>query len=176
MADLLDSLSEARRHLLFEFQALIGVFIRELGTLSSDPGCDRLPAVQPLIQSVYHNLMLQSEPYGMRSYHDALLFCLHEVSTTFICEIDGLSISSGSLAEVHRVAMPDLGRVESQLCHLKASLISCHRMLASLKDMLVRKERTLHIGWGSGSEATRAAVKGLVEESGEGTESCWGVN
>ncbi|KAI0070227.1 hypothetical protein K474DRAFT_1713519 [Panus rudis PR-1116 ss-1] len=152
MADLLDSLSEARRHLLFQFQVLIGVFIRELGTLPSDPGRDRLPAVQPLIQSVYHGLMLLSEPYGMRSRHDALLFCLHEVSTTFIREVDGLSIGSECLgdvllqicdgfmlgpdpdavlaghapAKVHRVAMPDLGRVESQLRHLEASLTSCH--------------------------------------------------
>ncbi|KAI0076090.1 hypothetical protein K474DRAFT_1708493 [Panus rudis PR-1116 ss-1] len=153
MPDLLDSLSEARRHLLFEFQALIGVFICKLGTRASNPGRNRLSAVQ----SVYHDLMLLSEPYGMRSHHDALLFCLHaKVSTTFVREVDGLSISSGSLgeclgnillqlcdgfmlgsnpntvlagrapAEVHRVAMPDLGRVESQLCHLEASLALCH--------------------------------------------------
>ncbi|KAI0078505.1 hypothetical protein K474DRAFT_1674043 [Panus rudis PR-1116 ss-1] len=199
MADLLDGLSEARRHLLFEFQVLIGIFIRELGTLPSDPGRDRLPVVQPLIQSVYHNLMLLSEPYGMRSCHDALLFCLHEVSTTFVREVEGLSIGSGSLgeclgdvllqlcdglmlgpdpntvlagrapAEDHRVAMPDLDRVKSQLRHLEASVNSCHRMLTSLEDMFVRKERTtnvlrLRVGWGSGDEATRAAVEGLVEE------------
>ncbi|KAI0077579.1 hypothetical protein K474DRAFT_1707192 [Panus rudis PR-1116 ss-1] len=168
MADLLDGLSEARRHLLFEFQALIGVFIRELGTLPSDPGHDRLPVVQPLIQSVYHDLMLLSEPYGMRSRHDALLFCLHEVSTTFVREVEGLSIgeclgdvllqlcdglmlgpdpdavlAGRAPAEDHRVAMPDLARVESQLRHLEASIDSCHRMLTSLEDMFVREERTV---------------------------------
>ncbi|KAI0073106.1 hypothetical protein K474DRAFT_1678135 [Panus rudis PR-1116 ss-1] len=110
MADLLDGLSEARRHLLFEFQMLIiGVFIWELGTHPSDPGHDRLPAIQPLIQSVYQDLMLLSEPYGMRSRHDALLFCLHEVLTTFVREVDGLSIGSGSLGEC-------LGDVLLQLC------------------------------------------------------------
>ncbi|KAI0077681.1 hypothetical protein K474DRAFT_1674705 [Panus rudis PR-1116 ss-1] len=126
-----------------------------------------------LIKSVYDDLMLQTESYGTRSRHDALLFCLHEVSTTFVREVNGLSISSGSLgeclgnillrlcnefmlgpdpdtvlagrvpAEVHRVAMPDLGGVESQLCRLEASLASCHHMLACLEDMLVCKEKTV---------------------------------
>ncbi|KAI0082584.1 hypothetical protein K474DRAFT_1694406 [Panus rudis PR-1116 ss-1] len=46
IADLLNGLAEARRHLLFEFQALIGVLVWELGTRPSDPGSAAPECVQ----------------------------------------------------------------------------------------------------------------------------------
>ncbi|KAI0079199.1 hypothetical protein K474DRAFT_1673591 [Panus rudis PR-1116 ss-1] len=156
MADLLDGLSEARRHLLFEFQALIGVFIRELGTRPSDPGHDRLPVVQGKDTS---------DRYPGECLGDVLL----QLCDGLMLGPDPNTVLAGRApAEDHRVAMPDLDRVESQLRHLEASIDSCHRMLTSLEDMFVREERTarppqfvsVYIGDECSEVARRVGVRG----------------